>query len=355
MPLVSIITPSYNQAAFLEQTIQSVLLQDYAPLEYIIVDGASSDGSLEIIQRYSDRLTWWLSEPDRGQAEAINKGFQRARGEIVAWLNSDDIYLPGAVTGAVAVLKANPALGMVYSDAITIDTDGHPLNRLTFGDWRLADLMAFRIICQPAVFMRRTVLEQAGLLDPDYHFMLDHQLWLRLARLAPIQHSTQTWAAARYHPGAKNVKQASEFSQEIQRVLEWILSQSARSSGNVVSGAGSKTMFVRAERRYASRKIFAGAYRLQARYYLDGDQPATALRYYTRALLLSPGYALKHWHRMMYAIFCLLGAGRLADRAYQRWLATREGKLVKGSGERSIIPNLSGLEEWPGLSLEESS
>lgn len=362
-PLVSIITPSYNQADFLEQTIQSVLLQDYASLEYILVDGASSDNSLEIIHRYSDRLTWWLSEPDRGQAEAINKGLKRARGEIVAWLNSDDIYLPGAVAGAVAALEADPTLGMVYSDAITIDERGRPLNRLTFGNWGLTDLSAFRIICQPAVFMRRTVLEKAGFLDPDYHFMLDHELWLRLARLAPIQHISQIWAAARHHPGAKNVKQASGFSLETQRILEWILSQPDLASSKTESEANSEVTLVRAKRRFDQRKILAGAYRLQARYYLDGGQPAPALRYYARALVTSPGYALKHWHRMLYAAsvvtFSLLGAGRMADHAYQRWLAAQERKLVKRrvkqSDALSVIPSLAGLGDWPGLCLEDAN
>jgi glycosyltransferase involved in cell wall biosynthesis len=345
LPLVSIITPSYNQAEFLEQTIQSVLLQDYAPIEYIVIDGSSSDGSLEIIHRYADRLAWWLSEPDRGQAEAINKGFQRARGEIVAWINSDDIYLPGAIAGAVAALEANPALGMVYSDAITIDSHGRPLNRLTFGDWGLAELAAFRIICQPTVFMRRTALEQAGFLEPTYHFMLDHHLWLRLARMAPIQHISQTWAAARNHPGAKNVKQASGFCLETQRVLEWILSQ---------PDLGSRKR--RSASRFASRsngrKIFAGAYRLQARYYLDAGQPAPALRYYARALLNNPAFAMKHWHRMLYAVISLLGGSRLADRLYQRWLVVRYKKMVEQSGEESVIYNLAGLGDWPGLCLE---
>ncbi len=108
LPRVSIITPSYNQARFIEQTIQSVLSQDYPNLEYLIVDGGSSDGSLEIIRRYSSQLAWWVSEPDHGQTDAINKGFAHAHGEIFAWLNSDDTYLPGAVTHAVAALQAHP-------------------------------------------------------------------------------------------------------------------------------------------------------------------------------------------------------------------------------------------------------
>jgi glycosyltransferase involved in cell wall biosynthesis len=301
LPRISIVTPSYKQVAFLEQTIQSVLTQDYPSLEYIIVDGNSGDGSLEVIRKYANRLAWWVSEPDSGQAEAITKGMKHANGEYVAWLNSDDLYLPGSIASAIEALEANPAVGMVFGDAVTIDERGARINRLAFGDWGLEELMGFRIICQPAVFMRRNIFRQAGDLDPTYHYLLDHHLWLRIARLAPIRHVPSTWAAARHHPGAKNVSQASGFGQEAFRILEWMENQPDMDT------------FVKRHRR----RIEAGAYRLNARYLLDGGQPAPALRSYFQALWRSPGFTLKHWRRILYASVVLLGGKPLAE-SYNR-------------------------------------
>jgi GT2 family glycosyltransferase len=313
LPLVSIITPSYNQAAYLEQTIQSVLHQTGVQLEYFVMDGASRDGSLEIIQRYASHLSGWASEPDSGQAEAINKGIARASGKYIAWLNSDDIYLPDAISRAVSILEANPQLGMVFGDAITIDPDGTTLNQLKFGDWGLEELLGFRIICQPAVFMRRSILEKAGYLDPSYHFMLDHQLWLRMARLAPIQHIPETLAAARHHPHAKNVNQAAAFGDEALRILQWIKEQPEFQA------------------HYSARRnrITAGAYRLKARYMLDGNQPWPALKAYSQALRHHPGFTLQHWHRMLYALLSLVGLKKL-DRLYYR-LAHQKDRPVNSS------------------------
>ena len=129
LPLVSIITPSFNQAQYLEQTIQSVLSQDYPNIEYIIMDGGSTDGSVDIIKKYQDKIKYWVSEQDAGQTEAINKGFAKAQGEILAWINSDDSYNPNAVSEAVKYLIENPNVAMVYADCNFIDENGNVIGK----------------------------------------------------------------------------------------------------------------------------------------------------------------------------------------------------------------------------------
>src|SRR5512146_3340633 len=179
-PLVSIVTPSYNQARFLEATLRSVLEQDYPSIEYLVVDGASTDGSVDIIRGYSDRLAWWVSEKGSGQSEAINKGCRRAKGEMIGWLNSDDIYLQGAIKAAVRAFQAHPQAGLVYGDALAIDAEGREFNLMRARQYAIADLMAFNIICQPAAFMRRSVLEQVSYLNPAYHLLMDNLLWIQM-------------------------------------------------------------------------------------------------------------------------------------------------------------------------------
>ncbi|MFN2197138.1 MAG: glycosyltransferase family 2 protein [Anaerolineales bacterium] len=319
-PLVSIITPSFNQAPYLEYTIQSVLRQEYPHLEYLVIDGGSTDGSLAILEKYAGRFAWWVSEADHGQAEAINKGFRRAKGEIIAWLNSDDLYLPGAIHQAVAALHQNPEADMVFGDALTIDSTGKPLNELRFGDWGLEEFKKFRMICQPAVFMRRKALPPDNLLDESYHFMLDHQLWLNIASRHPVRHAPALWAAARHHPQAKNAAQAARFSAETLRLLDWMQADP----------------IFQARNRLDYRKMAGGAYRLSARYLLDGGQAGPALRDYLRALVNTPGYALRHWHRMAYAMMSLIGL-RQASQWYYR---------LNKAPDLSGYPQLHG---WPGL------
>lgn len=292
---VSIVTPSYNQARYLEQTIRSVLDSTLAPFEYFVIDGGSTDWSVDVIQKYAPRLTGWVSEKDRGQADAINKGLRQAKGEIVAWLNSDDYYFPAALARAVQTFEQHPEAGMVYGNVLSVDGQGKPFNRQTFRAFSLPDLMSFHIISQPAVFMRRSVLEQAGLLDTNYHYLLDHQLWLRLARLAPLVYIPETLAAARYHAEAKNLARTADFGREAFSIVNWMESSPEFSP------------------IFASHRasILGGANRLDAFYLLDGGHFGEALRAYGRAFKFSPGAALKDWHRILYAFLALLGLKNL--------------------------------------------
>lgn len=307
LPLVSIITPSFNQAAYLEQTMRSVLAQDYPHIEYRVMDGGSTDDSRGIIERYGPRLAGWVSERDRGQADAINKGFAQSAGEIIAWLNSDDLYLPGAIQAAVQVLQADPSLALVFGDVQSIDSQGKIFNHMRYGDWNLADLMAFNIIGQPGVFMRRSALEKAGYLDLDYHFLLDHHLWLRVAQQGGMKYLPVELAAARFHADAKNVAHAAEFGREAYAIQDWMQTQPA----------------LRELYTANLHRIRAGAHRINARYLLDGGQAGPALRAYWKALSQHPPTALREGHRMLYAGLALIGLGRLKNIYYR----LRRGKV----------------------------
>ncbi len=301
--LVSIITPSFNQAKYLEDTIQSVLDQDYANLEYILVDGGSTDESVDIIRKYDDKLAWWVSEKDSGQAEAINKGLSRATGEIVAWLNSDDTYLPGTISAAVRTFEENPDVVLVYGNMLAVDENGETINILRYDQLNLEDLLCFQIIGQPAVFFRRDALEKAGYLDSTYHFLLDHHLWLRLALQGRILHVDQTWAAARYHAEAKNRARAAEFGHEAFRILDWAR-QTQPQLAPVLAKVG--------------RRAQASAHRFDARYLLDGNQPWPALKAWMRALRIHPPTALARLNILVSALLHLSGLGRLREMYLQR-------------------------------------
>ena len=182
-PNLSIITPSYNQAHYLERTIRSVLEQGYPALEYIIIDGGSTDGSVDIIRRYAGRLAYWVSEPDAGQAAAINKGLCRASGDWVAWQNSDDIYYPGAFHGLVRAVSANPAADLIIGDMMLIDADDRELRSIRYVRPSYASLRAEgMLLANQAAFWRRSVHDQLGWLDETLHCSFDYEWFLRLTR-----------------------------------------------------------------------------------------------------------------------------------------------------------------------------
>ncbi|NPV86762.1 MAG: glycosyltransferase [Anaerolineae bacterium] len=217
--LVSIVTPSFNQARFLEATIRSVLEQDYPHIEYLIVDGASTDGSVEIIQRYAERLAWWTSQPDRGQTDAINKGFAHAKGEIFAWLNSDDTYKPGCVAEAVKYLQEHPDVGMVYGDADFINEEGNIIGKFPA---RQTDYRRLRQgyvhIPQQAAFFRASLWHRVAPLDTSFYFAMDYDLWVRIAAIAPLVYLPRPWANFRLHSNAKTITADDRCWPEMLRV-----------------------------------------------------------------------------------------------------------------------------------------
>ena len=308
-PRVSIVTPSYNQGQFLEQTILSVLNQDYANIEYMLVDGASTDNSLDIIRKYADKLAWWVSEPDSGQPEAVNKGWAKAGGEIIGWLNSDDLLLPDTISRMVKAFEEHPEAGLVYGDAFSIDSQGDIFNLMTFGDWDLQNLMVFDIICQPAVLIRREVLDKVGFLEQDLHYLMDHHLWLRLAQLAPMLYLPGPAAAARYHAAAKNVTAGAGFGQEAYKLVCWMQKQPHLAP--IFSEI--------------SCSIWAGAHLINARYLLDAGKPAAALSAYWKCFWARPTFALKEWHRILFAGLSLIGLGGLKI-IYYAWRLQKRKK-----------------------------
>ena len=182
-PKISIVTPSYNQAQFLERTILSVLNQNYPNLEYIIIDGGSTDGSIEIIKKYERYLTFWVSEKDKGQSDAINKGFKKSTGEILAWLNSDDIYLPNALLSVTYFFEQYPNIDMLYGRCYLMDQDDVIYQEAKVMPFNLLDyIYGLFTIPQQATFWRKDIFLKAGMLNVENHTCMDGELWINFAK-----------------------------------------------------------------------------------------------------------------------------------------------------------------------------
>ena len=213
-PVVSIVTPSYNMGRFIRQTIDSVLTQDYPHIDYIVMDAASKDDTVEILKSYGDRLRY-ESKPDKGQAHAVNKGFEVSKGKIFTFLNADDTYLPGAVGAAVKSMLANPSMGVVYGEANYVQEDGTNIGRYPTLPFDVETLNRCCFICQPAAFMWSDVFQTAGSLNPDLHFALDYDLWMRIAKSHPMLKIDEVLATSRMYRENKTLGKRRPVYMEI--------------------------------------------------------------------------------------------------------------------------------------------
>lgn len=213
-PLVSIITPSYNQACFIEDNIISVVSQDYPNIEHIIVDGNSKDNTIEMIKKHENSYNLkWVSEPDKGQSDAINKGFKMSNGEIIGWINSDDYYEKDAVSTAVEYMLRYPDIKMIYGDCNLVDTTGSLIKKYPTQDFDYNVLLNENsgMIPQQSVFIRRQVIEKVGLIDISYHYAMDYEYWLRIGRDFKIAYIPKMLASFRIQDDSKTSSKYNSF------------------------------------------------------------------------------------------------------------------------------------------------
>jgi glycosyltransferase involved in cell wall biosynthesis len=209
-PKISIVTPSYNQAQYIERTVKSILGQNYPNLEYIVIDGASTDDTVKILKKYSDRITW-KSEKDNGQSEAINKGLKMATGEIVAFLNSDDMYEPGALAKVADYFEKNPDIKWAYGKCRIVDVKDKEIRKMItryknflLRKYSFKKLLSENFVSQPATFWRREVHKTVGYIDEDEHYCMDYDFWLRIGTKYPAGVIDDYLADFRYYPDSKS-------------------------------------------------------------------------------------------------------------------------------------------------------
>ena len=285
LPTVTVITPAYNQAEFLRDTIESVLEQDYPHIEFVVLDDGSTDDTPKILAEYGNRFRW-ETHANMGQTATINKGWSMTSGEIITWLNSDDTYLPGAVSTAVEYLVANPEVGIVYGDTLTTEADGTPFGRskpLPPFDYREFVGSWENTIVQPSSFIRRSVIEKVDMLDPKFYYFMDWDLWLRAGLYFKIAYIPEMLSTYRFHAESKTVAQAKKAAPELEYMFDRFFSRSDLPDD------------ILALKKRARMNMFF----LTAGYYLQGEDKPSARAMAKKALRANPlgGFSLSNLRR----------------------------------------------------------
>lgn len=221
-PLVTVVTPCFNSIEFIERTIVSIRKQTYKNIEFIVVDGGSTDGTLEIIKRHADAISWWVSEPDKGMYHAINKGLIRATGEIVSYLNSDDIYYPDTISNVVKSFTQQPQADLIYGNLDIIDEKDQILYKQIYPDFSAKHFANanYSMIGQPASFWRRGLLERIGLFDEIFKMVADFDFFVRAGAAGKMIHVDETLAAFRVHAKSLTSRQLELNFREIRMMRE---------------------------------------------------------------------------------------------------------------------------------------
>lgn len=221
LPKISIITPSYNQGQYIDETIVSIIGQGYGNLEYIVIDGGSTDNTLEVLKKHEQHISYWVSEKDKGQSDAINKGLKKATGDIVAWLNSDDIYAPGVLDAVAAAFSANPDVGIIYGNVESFYPDGK--RELWVNNFDPADFFSRVSIHQPGVFWRRNLHDTFGYIDESFYYLMDYDFWARIFFNTPSLRVDKVFAHFRVHDSAKTGNNPIGLYDDYRRVISRIV------------------------------------------------------------------------------------------------------------------------------------
>lgn len=299
-PLVSVITPTFNQADFIRDTLESVLTQDYPNIEYIVFDDGSTDETPGILSGYTGRLEW-ESQANMGQTPTINKGWERSHGDIITWLNSDDTFMPGAVSKAVDYFQKHPDIDIVFGDSLFTSADGSPIEttKPQVG-FNYRDLVAkcHNPIAQPSAFIRRSVIEDIGLLDPAYYYFMDWDFWLRAGIDHSIAYFPELLSTYRLHEASKTVAQTAKAAPELEYMYRKFFALPN----------------LRDEIRRLEREAMMNMFFTSAEYYLQGGSRKAARRMAIKALQTRPGAIVRPdiAHKFLY---CFLAGRPLYQRS----------------------------------------